>query len=147
MKIIRTAGAILLLAALAAATGCKSEGGIRKYLPGFLKKKPAVVPTEEAFRADAEKYFLESGYEKIGDGRYRAVEPESGVSVTHALEWDPLRINEYPNRCWQGIVRRKIIRRIEDRDEIKESPFIMYWNSSRNRWEHLFGTDIPQPGE
>jgi len=139
----------LVLGACAVA-GCKGEGGIRRYVPGFLKKKAAPAPpTEESFRRAADEYFVRNGYEKVADGRYRKFDEKLQGYRTHVLEWEPTRIIEYSHsiyRC-QGIVGRKIISQVGRKDEIKEAPFIMYWNGRKNRWEHLFGRDIPQPGE
>ncbi len=149
---IMTVIALVAVAVAAASvlSGCKGEAGIRKYLPGFLKRKPELVPpTEESFRLSAEQYFLDNGYEKTGDGRYRISDDETQGRRTHLLDWEPVRIIEYSHSTYhyQGIVRRKTITRVGDRDEIKESPFIMYWNAKGNRWEHLFGSDIPQSGD
>jgi hypothetical protein len=49
-----------------AVTGCKGEGGIRRYVPGFLKKKAAPAPpTEESFRRAADEYFVRSGCDAL----------------------------------------------------------------------------------
>jgi len=130
---------ILAAAALAVAFGgCK-----------LLKRPEAPPPSEQSFQEAAEKYFLDNGYRKIADGQYQLPAQGNEPARTEALEFAPVRMVKYGNAAyaWQGIVRRKTTTTIADKQEVRESPFIMYWNSKTGAWEHLFGSDIPQPGE
>jgi len=119
------------------------------FAPGckLLKRQPAAPPTEQSLRDAAEKYFLDSGCQKVGDGQYQAAESTGTLHIV-ALQPEPVRIINYGNSAypWQGIISAKYVTKLHDKAETKEAPFIMYWNAKTGAWEHLFGSDIPQPG-
>jgi hypothetical protein len=134
----KTTMLLMLVALSALAGGCN-----------LLHRANAQPPTEQSFRDAAEKYFLDNGYQKIADGQYEKTDSATGTAATEALEFDPLRLIKYddPVYKWQGIVRRTTTTKLQDKEDVKESPFIMYWNAKEGKWEHLFGSDIPQPGK
>jgi hypothetical protein len=135
-KNIRPALVILLGAAiLAAAAGCK-----------LLRPAPPPPPTEQSFRDAVEKYFLAAGYQKAGEASYQLTQPD-GALKTESIEWAPLVLVQYPGPTytWQGIVQRKTITKLKDKEQTEPAPFIMYWNAKTRAWEHLFGKNIPQP--
>jgi hypothetical protein len=127
---------VALTLAIAFAPGCK-----------LLKRPLGSPPTEQSLRDAADKYFLDSGCQKIGDWQYQATE-SSGTLHTVVLQMEPARIIKYDNSAypWQGILSAKYVTKWRDKEETKDAPFIMYWNAKTGAWEHLFGSDIPQPG-
>lgn len=132
---MRTATCLVILVVCTAilASGCKTT-------------KP-VQPADQTLRDAAVKFFADSGYKKIAEGKFQIKNESTGQPRTETLDLTAVHVIKYDNAQypWQGILRRTTTTVVEGKEKAVPSPFIMYWSARERAWRHFVGKDIPQP--